>query len=612
MWNHSSHGPRSTASGGMGALVSSKQRYMQGKVPSKYYADEVWPLMQDLFYKLGLDEAKGLELFLTFCKMDADAGGTLDVDEIFGYLGGVRTKFTERLWHAEDRFNDNGELKIGLEFKDFAIIVWNYCTLTPYYLARKVFEIFDVERVNNLERPDIETMYRMLYDCDDHDEYYVNQIVFNKENYITKDDFCEQVNRRRHIIEPCMNYQARLRRNMGGFIMWEALTGFRRRYFLPIDSNSATTDEAFRAILEQEDPNKNKRRRAADELLAEKKAKAAAEEAKAAAEVAAIEQEKARRLREAELKAEDRFMKEAWVALEKKRFEFEDLEFSVENAWERREKRMELYSLLDAFVETANEYFLMQDAKELKSTIGTDQDHEARYRDFMRTNEGTLLRNRTMATLIFKAQIAKMEEAREKKKHRITGLPKKSDVHSEIEGALQEIEKKVLREAHIKTLKASGASKRQLDAIKPVDYNDECKFMKALIKKPELRDFEEQTRLELFTAKRSLTISTAEASGQRKKEDRARDYVRIEFEMAGMYGARLTRYEQCRDYINNRDVYIDINTLEIIHIKTAICEMCDACFEQSDVKCKGCNGVRSAKNHKLYRPLGFKDIRIDD
>lgn len=596
----------------MGALVS-KQRYMQGKVPSKYYADEMWPRVQDLFYKLGLDEAKGLELFLTFCKMDADASGTVDVDECFSYLGGARTKFTERLFHAEGRFNDNGEAEIGLEFREFAVIVWGYCTLTPYYLARKAFEIFDVERVDNLERPDIEAMYRMLYDCDEHDEYYVNQITFNKEGYITKDDFCEQVNKRRHIIEPCINYQARLRRRMGGFIMWEALTGFRRRYFMLVDTNSATTDEALKAILLQEDPNKNKRRRAADELLAEKKAKQLAEENKAAAELEAIELEKARRLREAELKAEDRLMKEAWMRLEKKRFEFEDLEFLVESAWERREKRLELYALLDDFVVEADAYWKVQDDKEVRLTIGTDQDHEARYRDFMRTNEGTLLRIRTMVTLALTAEVAKLDEAREKKRHRISGLPKKTDLHSELEGALAEMERKALREVQYKTLKASGASKRQMDAIKPVDYNDELKLMKlVVVKKPEWRGWEEQTRADLFSARRNLTISTTEAAVARKKEERARDYVRIEFEMACLYGSRHTRFELCRDYKNNKDIFVNVDTLELVHVKTAICEKCDDCFQQSDVLCKGCNSRRSAKNQKLYRPLGFKDIRIDD
>lgn len=595
----------------MGALVS-KQRYMQGKVPQKYYADVIWPQEQDLFHKLGFDEIKGLELFLQFCKMDADASGTVDVDECFKYLGGTRTKFTERIYHAEDRFDDHGQLEIGLHFKDFAIIIWNYCTLTPYYMARNLFEIFDVEQVNNLERADIEAMYRMVYDCDAHDDYYINQVSLNKEGYVTKDDFCEQLSRHRHIIDPCLSYQSRLRRKMGGFIMWESLAGFRRRHFSPIDSNSATTEQALLAILACEDPNKHKRKRAADELLADQKAKAAEEEEKANLELRLIEKQQERARRQAELMAEDRHMKLAWSTLEKHRFEFEETEYSVDRVWECKEKRDQMYALFDSFVVIAKEYWDEQDDKELKLNIGTDSDHEARYRDFMRTAEGQLLRQRTIARIALTAEFNRMEEDRIKKTHRITGLPKKSDLQAEIEGALDELERKALREIQIKTLKSGGATRRQLEAIKPVDYGDETRLVKKLCKKAAIKLFEEQARKEIFENRRDLTISSTEAAIAKKQEERQRDYVRVEFEMAQMYGSRITSYSKCRDYKNNKDVYVNTDTLEIIHIKSAICEKCDAIFNQSDLLCKGCNCRRSTKNQYLYRPLGFKDIRIDD
>ena len=37
-----------------------------------------------------------------------------------------------------------------------------------------------------LEKADIEALYRMLYDCDEHDEYYVKQLPFSEEGTITK------------------------------------------------------------------------------------------------------------------------------------------------------------------------------------------------------------------------------------------------------------------------------------------------------------------------------------------------------------------------------------------------------------------------------------------
>ena len=85
----------------------------------------------------------------------------------------------------------------------------------------------------------------------------------------------------------------------------------------------------------------------------------------------------------------------------------------------------------------------------------------------------------------------------------------------------------------------------------------------------------------------------------------------MEFELATTYGSRITRWEYCWDRENEKNVYVNLDTLEVIHQKTAICEKCDTIFDQSDKKCKGCDSLRSAKNQALYRPLGYKDIRID-
>lgn len=94
-------------------------------------------------------------------------------------------------------------------------------------------------------------------------------------------------------------------------------------------------------------------------------------------------------------------------------------------------------------------------------------------------------------------------------------------------------------------------------------------------------------------------------------EERRKNYKRLDFELATMYGSRITRWEYLRDSVNDKNVYVNLDTLEIIHAKTAICELCDRIWDQSDLHCKGCNAPRSANNQRWYRPLGFKDIRID-
>lgn len=65
------------------------------------------------------------------------------------------------------------------------------------------------------------------------------------------------------------------------------------------------------------------------------------------------------------------------------------------------------------------------------------------------------------------------------------------------------------------------------------------------------------------------------------------------------------------DKENNKMVYMNIDTGQIRHPKTAICEICDAIFVQHEMKCDQCGATRSALNLKLFRPLGFKDITLE-
>lgn len=596
----------------MGGLVSKKQRYMKGKIPEKYWAEDMWPKMEELFEKWHIDRSKGLDLFLAFCAMDADAGGTVDLEECFAYLGGKRTKFTERIWHSEPKINEDGEWEDGLNFEEFAVVCWNYCTIAPPHLAKTVFEIFDLDQAGELERADIEAMYRMLYDCDEHDEYYVNQLPFGDEDRINKERFAAYVGSNRHIIQPCLDYQRRLRGKFGGFILWETLAGHRKRQFLVYDEKSATMEEAIIAIVKAEDPNRKMRKMEADRALAEAKAAAEAEANAAEEELRAIERAKDEEARKAEMSSEDRFMKLHWMALDTLRDKFEQTEYVVDDAWSRHEAKQDLYDTLDRFKDASDEYWAVKDEAELELQKGTEDDHWARYGDLMKTSEGRQEREFTIYEHALKTKLTNLEEVRmAKSKHGI--VPAKTTLENDIDIAIGEIEKKKQRIIQNRILIAAGALKSKVKAaqIRPVDFKDEKKLVKKFSNKVEMQAAEEEAKQEIFEATKAKTIAGAEDFMRKRKAARDLDLKRVEFELATTYGSRITRWEYCWDRENEKSVYVNLDTLECIHQKTAICEKCDVIYDQSDKKCKGCDSLRSAKNQMLYRPLGYKDIRID-
>jgi hypothetical protein len=110
--------------------------------------------------------------------------------------------------------------------------------------------------------------------------------------------------------------------------------------------------------------------------------------------------------------------------------------------------------------------------------------------------------------------------------------------------------------------------------------------------------------------KEALFKATNDAVAAERVE-RERNYIRLEFEIASNYGSRITRWESVFNVASEKLVYINVDTMEMIHRNSAICEKCDTLIDQFDLCCIKCKFPRSAKNMRLYRPLGAKDIRID-
>ncbi len=97
----------------------------------RYFKEELWPNVELFCQRLGIDEAKGFEIFMAFCRIDADQSGQVSVKECMVFLGGNVTKFTERLF-------DIGNIaeRGGMNFQDFLFALWNFSTLYTVLLAK--------------------------------------------------------------------------------------------------------------------------------------------------------------------------------------------------------------------------------------------------------------------------------------------------------------------------------------------------------------------------------------------------------------------------------------------------------------------------------------------
>lgn len=115
-----------------------------------------------------------------------------------------------------------------------------------------MFEIFDPDRTGMLEAPDVEALFRMIYDSDFHEPKLTEAFPYDESGHVTRENFVLHIRNNRQFIKPATSFQSKVRKALGGFIMWETLTSFRKRRFAEIDETSDSLDEAVERILNSE------------------------------------------------------------------------------------------------------------------------------------------------------------------------------------------------------------------------------------------------------------------------------------------------------------------------------------------------------------------------
>lgn len=218
---------------------------------------------------------------------------------------------------------------------------------SKYKPSRYVFEIFDVDFNGFVEGGEIGAIYRMLYDAEEHDTKMVTSFPLDNNGKVTKEKFIKYLKSKKTLISPAIEYQGRLRKHLGGLIMWEQLTGYRKRNFAIYDQKSRTLDEAFIAIINSPDPNKKEAPLTATEkvIMDQDRIRAAAEAAQA--QLLEFERIRADEKKKALSSQEDRAMNLAWMAVEAKKHSFGEIEFTTATIMDRQEERAQLFEVFD-------------------------------------------------------------------------------------------------------------------------------------------------------------------------------------------------------------------------------------------------------------------------
>jgi hypothetical protein len=599
------------------------RRYMGGKQPQKYYNDDIWPANEDLFTKLGFNRTNGFKLFKAFTDMDVDESSTVDLDECFAYIGGNRTRLNERIFDVEGKTN----AKEGLPYGAFALVLWNFGTFSPSHLARYLFEIYDPENRGTLQRPDIQSMYRMCHGL----ESTENSVLSKREvkavalfpfdpdsGDIYKTAFINYASRHAELMRPVLRYQNTVRRRMGGKKLWVRLMHHRQRLFADVDNMSRTLQDALAGIVSMPNPNKALER--AEALLLREKLQMEKEIAALEAQQLALEKERLRKEKMQAKQSEDRLMNEAWQEFESAFLASKHLQFTLERHTDRAATRTAMFSLLDKANEMTIAYWRTRDARDLQMKEETAEDKDNRLQVFIADPAGQKELDRAIVTAVicFLAQkystkssrpsgreavrLGQISDCQEKLKH----FAEQSENHrAELLAKAEEYAAMRDKEETLEEKATKQAAKHFDEMALDVQSDWACAHKYAT--RQEINTITVEARASFAHEVWARQLKQTELDIQRSTEERRRNAIRKEFEVVTELGNRHTVWEHVFDSDQNKNVIFNTETGQTLHYKTAVCERCDQPLVQSEIKCGSCGAARSAKNLRLFRPLGMKE-----
>lgn len=182
---------------------------------------------KEQFDRLGLSENEIAMFYLWYLKIDCDNSGTISTWELLCFLGFEKNRFTKRIFSIFDEDGNN-----EIDFREFVISMWNYCTLGKAALIVFTFDLYDYDHSGELDLSEIETILKEAYgipeyQINQHSCYILDEIADNRDDYgetLDIEEFAKFSLTHPALLMPPFSFQDILRRKICGFRFWDRTT----------------------------------------------------------------------------------------------------------------------------------------------------------------------------------------------------------------------------------------------------------------------------------------------------------------------------------------------------------------------------------------------------
>jgi len=181
-------------------------------------------------------------LYEVFLRADKDGGGTLDLVEVLDFLHVKRSRFNKRVFSIFDE-DRSGEI----DFREFCVALWNYCTLSKHALVLFAFDLYDEDTSGTIEVSEMKQILEEVYGVDFKSSAQAAKILGKVEKMgnrivpdITVEEFGRFCDKHPGLLYPAFCFQMELRRSIGGESFWKR---FAKRRVELLEGDSVTVEE---------------------------------------------------------------------------------------------------------------------------------------------------------------------------------------------------------------------------------------------------------------------------------------------------------------------------------------------------------------------------------
>lgn len=189
----------------------------------KVYFSEDFHNWNAQFQALQLTKSEVKRLYQVFRKVDFDGGGTISIAELLTHIDVERSRFSERIFSI---FDEDGSGEI--DFREFVLSLWNYCTLTKVTLDMFAFDIYDQDHSGELSPSEVKGMLKDIYGSQEAQTNFHAKNILNELGDMSRqgvvldvDAFRKFVKTHHALLFPAFQMQLYLQKRVLGRRFWE-------------------------------------------------------------------------------------------------------------------------------------------------------------------------------------------------------------------------------------------------------------------------------------------------------------------------------------------------------------------------------------------------------